>query len=166
MSRVQEFKKFILRGSLVDLAIGFTVGAAFTTVVKSMVDDVVMPVVGLAVGRVDFRDLFVVLDAGGGAPPFATLDEAHQAGAVTLNYGVFVNNLLTLLIVGIVIFFAIRTVNRLNDELADDAGADDRAPEEPDNKKCRYCRSTIHYRAVRCPQCTSELPEAEDAGPA
>jgi large conductance mechanosensitive channel len=159
---LDEFKKFILRGSLVDLAIGFTVGAAFTTVARSLVDDVIMPVVGLVIGRVDFENFFVVLDAGGGTQPFRTLEQARAAGAVTLNYGIFVNNMVTLLIVGAVMFFLIRAMNRMQDRLVDEEGADDHAPEEPDSKKCVYCRSTIPYRAVRCPQCTSELPRARE----
>jgi large conductance mechanosensitive channel len=163
---LNEFKTFILRGNLVDLAVGFTVGAAFTTVARSLVDDVIMPVVGLVLGRVDFENFFVVLDPGDGTLPFRTLEQAQQAGAVTLNYGVLVNNLVTLTIVGVVMFLLIRFVNRLQDQLPDDQGGDDHAPEEPDNKKCVYCRSTIPYRATRCPQCTSQLSRAEDAQPA
>ena len=158
-----EFKKFILRGNLVDLAIGFTVGAAFSTVARSLVDDIIMPVVGLLIGEVDFEDFFLVLKAGDPSPPYATIELAQAAGAVTLNYGIFINNLLTLLIVGLAMFIVIRTVNRVYDELPDDAGKDDQAPTEPDNKKCIYCRSTIPFRATRCPQCTSELPGPADA---
>ena len=154
---MEEFKKFIMRGSLVDLAIGFTVGAAFTTVAKSLVDDVLMPVAGLLIGRVDFEDFFLVLNPGDGTPPFNTIAQAQEVGAVTLNYGVFINNLVTLLMVGAVMFLLIRSMNKLQDELQDDEGANDHAPQEPDNKKCVYCRSTIAYRAVRCPNCTSEL---------
>lgn len=157
---IQEFKKFLVRGNLADMAIAFTVGAAFTTVAKSIVDDLVMPVVGLVIGRVDFRDFFLVLDPGEGARPFHTIEQAQDAGAVTLNYGLFVNNLLALLMVGVVMFFVIRAINRLNDQLADDDGKDDLAPEEPDNKKCRYCRTAIPYRASRCPNCTSDLETA------
>lgn len=154
---LQEFKKFIVRGNLVDMAIGFTVGAAFTTVAKSLVDDVIMPVVGLAIGRVDFEDFFVVLDPGQGTPPYLTIEQAEAAGAVTLNYGLFINNLIALLLVALVMFAIIRGMNRLQDELQDDDGKDDSAPEEPDNKKCRYCRTAIPYRATRCPNCTSDL---------
>ena len=153
-----EFKKFIMRGNLVDLAIGFTVGAAFTTVAESLVNDIIMPVVGLLIGQVDFEDFFLVLNPGEGTPPYNTIELAQEAGAVTLNYGVFINNLLTLMIVGLVMFFLIRSYNRLQDGLADDEGKSDQAPSEPDNKKCRYCRSTIAYRAIRCPNCTSKLP--------
>lgn len=157
MSMVQEFKKFIVRGSLVDLAIGFTVGAAFTAVAKSLVSDVLMPVVGLIVGRVDFKDLFIVLEANPGED-YPTVDAAQAAGAVTLNYGIFVNNVIALVLVGLVMFFIIRGVNRLRDGVADDDGKTDQRPSEPDDKKCRFCRSTVPYRAIRCPFCTSELP--------
>ena len=101
---LQEFKKFAMRGSLVDMAIGFTVGAAFTTVAKSIVDDLVMPVVGLITGGADFSDLFLVLKVGEKSPPYATLAEAQQSGAVTLNYGTFVNSVLAFLLVAIVMF--------------------------------------------------------------
>lgn len=164
---MEEFKKFLVRGNLADMAIGFTVGAAFTAVAKSLVDDMIMPVVGLLIGRVDFEDFFLVLDPGEGTPPFATIEQAQELGAVTVNYGVFINNLLALVMVGIVMFFAIRSINRFNDSLADDDGQNDDAPEEPDNKKCRFCRTTIPYRATKCPNCTSALeprnPSAEPA---
>lgn len=156
----QEFKKFIVRGNLVDMTIGFTVGAAFTTVAKSLVTDVIMPIVGLAIGRVDFEDFFLVLHPGQGTPPYPTIEQAQAAGAVTLNYGLFINNVIALLLVAVVMFLIIRSMNRLRDELQDDDGKDDDAPAEPDNKKCRYCRTAIPFRAVRCPNCTSELPDA------
>ncbi|NNF07665.1 MAG: large conductance mechanosensitive channel protein MscL [Candidatus Eisenbacteria bacterium] len=162
-SLTADFKKFVLRGNLVDMAIGFTVGAAFTTVAKSLVNDVIMPVVGLAIGRVDFEDLFWVLDAGTGTPPYTTVEQAQKAGAVTLNYGVFINNLIALLLVALVMFLVIRSMNRIQDEFEDDEGTNDDAPKEPDNKKCKFCRSTIHFRAVRCPHCTSELPAKPSA---
>lgn len=165
MPLAQEFKKFALRGNLVDMAIGFTVGAAFTTVAKSLVDDVIMPVVGLIIGRVDFEDFFLVLDAGEGTGPYHTIEQAQAAGAVTLNYGVFINNCLALAIVALAMFFVIRGMNRMRDQVPDSSGKDDDAPSEPDDKKCDFCRSTIPYRATRCPACTSMLDEpAEAAG--
>lgn len=158
MSKIgTEFKKFLVRGNLVDMAIGFTVGAAFTTVARSLVDDVIMPAVGLVIGRVDFEDFFLLLDPGTGTPPYPTIEQAQEAGAVTLNYGVFINNVMALLLVAIVMFMIIRGMNRIQDEIVDDDGENDDAPAEPDHKKCRFCRSTIAYRAIRCPQCTSEL---------
>jgi len=160
---LKEFKTFIMRGNLVDLAIGFTVGAAFTTVAKSLVSDVIMPPIGLAIGRVDFKDLFLVLRVGTvKPPPYTTIVDAQAAGAVTLNYGVFINNVIALIIVAIAMFLVIRAVNRVDamlDREADDPATPPRTPEEPENKKCPFCRSTIAYRAVRCPQCTSRLEE-------
>ena len=159
MKWVQEFKKFALRGNLADMAIGFTVGAAFTTVAKSLVTDIIMPVVGLAIGRVDFEDFFLVLAAGDSPGPYNTIEQAQAAGAVTLNYGLFVNNILALTIVAFVMFLVIRGMNRLRDHVPDDKGKTDHAPSEPDEKKCNFCRSTIPYRASRCPACTSQLKE-------
>ncbi len=117
MGFLQEFKKFIVRGNLVELAVGFTVGAAFTTVAKSLVGDVVMPVVGLAIGRVDFKDSFLVLRDGKSGASYATVDLAQQDGAVTLNYGLFLNNLIALILVGLVVFFIVKLVNRIHDGL-------------------------------------------------
>ena len=160
MGLIADFKKFALRGNMVDLAIGFTVGAAFTTVVKSLVNDVIMPPIGLLTGNADFSDLFWVLDLPEGVSEpeggFQTLSGAQEAGAVTLNYGVFFNNCLALLIVALAMFLIIRAVNRLDEELDEAFG--EKPPEgEPTEKKCEFCRSTIPYRATRCPQCTSEL---------
>lgn len=157
---INEFKKFITRGNLADMALGFTVGAAFTGVARSLVDDLVMPVVGVLIGNVDFQDYFLVLSPGSGSPPFVTLEQANAAGATTLNYGLFINNVIALVIVGLAMFFAIRSLNRLRDEFVDDDGMDDVAPSEPDLKKCRYCRTMIPYRATKCPNCTSDLGTA------
>lgn len=170
MGIIDEFKKFALRGNMVDLAIGFTVGAAFTTVVKSLVNDIIMPPIGLLTGNADFSDLFWVLDlpddvqepTGG----FQTLADAQTGGAVTINYGQFLNTCLALFIVAVAMFMIIRLVNRLDEQLDEAFG--DKPPEgEPTEKKCDFCRTTIAYRASRCPNCTSELvvpkPVQEDA---
>ena len=159
---LREFQKFIMRGNVVDLAIGFTVGAAFTTVAKSVVNDIIMPAVGLVIGQVEFEDLFVVLQPGDPAGPYNTLEAAQKAGAVTINYGVFVNNVLALLLVGLAMFFIVRMINRV-DALMDHE-VDDKPPEpdEPSHKKCLYCRAQIAYRAVRCPSCTSRLAGFEE----
>ena len=165
MTFLQDFKKFALRGNMVDLAIGFTVGAAFTTVVKSLVNDLIMPPIGLLTGQSDFSDKFVILDVpadvqvpeGG----FQTLQAAQQAGVVTLNYGLFLNSVLTLLIVALAMFAIIRMVSRLERQL-DDVFQDEVPPDnEPSDKKCEYCKSTIPFRAIRCPQCTSQLTPAD-----
>jgi large conductance mechanosensitive channel len=161
MSILQDFKTFVLRGNMVDLAIGFTVGAAFTTVVKSLVDDIIMPPIGVITGNADFADHFWVLRVPEGVTVpengFATLAAAQQAGVATLNYGRFINTALALLIVAIAMFAIVRLVNRLEAQLDEAFGEETREPEEPTEKKCEYCRSTIPYRATRCPQCTSHL---------
>jgi large conductance mechanosensitive channel len=145
----KEFKAFIMRGNVLDLAVGIIIGAAFGTIVKSLVDDVIMPPIGLALGNVDFANLFMLLKEGPkGPPPYATLADAHAAGAVTINYGVFINNLVTFLIVAFVIFLVVRTANRLRPPEAAAA---------PNTKDCSYCRMPIPASAVRCPHCTSEL---------
>src|SRR4051812_837059 len=111
---LKEFKAFIMRGNVLDLAVGIIIGGAFGTIVKSLVDDVIMPPIGLALGNVDFSNLFVLLKVGPkGPPPYATLADAHAAGAVTLNYGMFINNIVTFLIVAFAIFLVVRTANRL-----------------------------------------------------
>ena len=165
MPLVQEFKKFALRGNMLDLAVGFTVGAAFTTVVKSLVDDILMPPIGLLIGGADFSDLYVVLSPGETSlPPYATLQEALEAGAVTLNYGRFINAGIALLLVALAMFLVIRVINRL-DATLDAALGDERPAEEPTHKKCPFCVSTIPFPATRCPACTSELPAPAGAAP-
>ncbi|KAA5542088.1 large conductance mechanosensitive channel protein MscL [Roseiconus nitratireducens] len=164
MKLVEEFKKFALRGNMIDLAIGFTVGAAFTAVVKSLVSDIIMPPIGLVTGNADFSDLFWVLDVPDGITVpeggFATLQAAQEVGAVTINYGQFLNNCLSLFIVALAMFAIIRVVNRLDAQLEEAFG--DKPPEgEPADKKCDFCRSTIPFRASRCPHCTSSLDVPE-----
>ncbi len=148
----KEFKAFIMRGNVLDLAVGIIIGAAFGTIVKSLVDDVIMPPVGLALGNVDFSNLFVVLKEGAkAAAPYATLADAKAAGAVTLNYGLFINNIVTFLIVAFAIFLVVRTANRLRPPEAAAA---------PNTRDCPYCRMPIPVGATRCPQCTSDLRSA------
>lgn len=169
MSLIQDFKKFALRGNMIDLAIGFTVGAAFTTVVKSLVSDIIMPPIGLLTGNADFSDLFYVLSVPDGVTVpqagFQTLKAAQEAGAVTLNYGMFLNNCIALLIVAFAMFLIIRVVNRVDAKLDSALGTNAPKPDEPTEKKCEYCRSTIAYRATRCPQCTSQLEGSTPAAP-
>ena len=146
---LKEFKEFAMRGNVLDLAVGIIIGGAFGTIVKSLVDDVIMPPIGLALGNVDFSDLFLMLKAGEkAAPPYATLAEAQGAGAVTINYGLFVNSIITFLIIAFAVFLIVRAANRLR-------------PPEPaaavSTKECPYCRMAIPLAATRCPQCTSEL---------
>jgi large conductance mechanosensitive channel len=145
----KEFKAFIMRGNVLDLAIGFIMGGAFGTIVKSLVDDVIMPPIGLALGNVDFSNLFVPLKDGAKAPgPYASLADAQAAGAVTINYGQFINSIVSFLIIAFAVFLLVRAANRMKP--AEAAAA-------PSTKDCPYCRMAIPVGATRCPQCTSEL---------
>jgi large conductance mechanosensitive channel len=148
---LKEFKEFALRGNVVDMAVGVIIGAAFGTIVKSLVDDVIMPPIGLLLGGVDFTNFFALLKAGSPAGPYASLADAQAAGAVTINYGVFINSVISFLIVAFVIFFLIRAINQLQKE-------EEAPPAEPTTKECPYCLSTIPIKATRCAHCTSELP--------
>jgi large conductance mechanosensitive channel len=149
---LKEFKAFAMRGNVLDLAVGIIIGGAFGTIVKSLVDDVIMPPIGLLLGNVDFSDLFVMLRPGVKAPPpYATLAEAQGAGAVTVNYGLFVNSLITFLIVAFAVFLLVRAANRLKPP---DAAA------APSTKDCPFCRTAIPAGASRCPNCTSDLRAA------
>lgn len=159
----EEFKSFALRGNVVDLAVGFTVGAAFSTIAKSLVDDIIMPPIGLLIGQAEVSDMYWLLKAGTEeAPPYATLADAQTAGAVTINYGIFINNVLAFLFVALVMFFLIRGLNRLENALEHELGHGDEKV-EPTTKKCPYCISTIARRASRCPNCTSELEAVKTA---
>jgi large conductance mechanosensitive channel len=148
----KEFKAFALKGNVLDLAVGIIIGAAFGTVVKSLVDDVIMPPIGLAMGKVDFANLFALLKAGPKAPPpYASLADAKAAGAVTINYGQFINNVITFVIVAFAVYLVVRMANRLKPQ--DASGA-------PTTKDCPFCRMSIPIGATRCPHCTTELRAA------
>jgi large conductance mechanosensitive channel len=149
----QEFKKFAMRGNVVDMAVGIIIGGAFGTIVKSLVADVLLPPIGLLLGGVDFADFFIILKAGETAGPHATLAAAQEADAVVISYGVFINAVVSFLIVGFVVFLLIRGINRLQEEK-------EAPPEEPTTRECPYCASTISIKATRCPNCTSELAAA------
>jgi large conductance mechanosensitive channel len=144
----KEFKKFAMRGNVVDMAVGIIIGAAFGAIVKSLVDDLIMPPIGLLLGNVDFANLFIVLKEGAIAEPYVSLDAAKKAGAVTLNYGVFINALVSFTIVAFAVFLLVRAVNKLK------AGEEEPAPT---TKDCEYCFTAIPIKAKRCPHCTSEL---------
>jgi large conductance mechanosensitive channel len=148
MSMLKEFKDFAVRGNVVDMAVGIIIGAAFGTIVRSLVSDVIMPPIGLALGNVDFAELFAVLKQGVPAGPYATLAEAQSAGAVTVNYGIFINTIISFIIIAFAVFVLIRQVNRLKRE--------EPAP-EPNTKECPYCFSVIPVKATRCGYCTSDL---------
>jgi large conductance mechanosensitive channel len=149
---VKEFKEFILRGNVVDMAVGIIIGAAFGAIITSLVNDVIMPPIGLLLGNVDFKDLFILLEEGTPVSPYATLADAQAAGAVTINYGLFINAVVSFLIIALVIFLLIRNVNRLRRE------EEEAPPAEPTTQECPYCQSTIPLGAVRCAFCTSHLP--------
>ena len=145
---LKEFKEFIMRGNVIDMAVGIIIGAAFGTIIKSLVDDVIMPPIGLLLGNIDFSNLFVVLKEGTkAAAPYDTLTLAKAAGAVTINYGFFINTVITFLIVAFCVFMLIKSINKMRKE----------APAEVTTKECPYCISTIPIKAQRCPNCTSEL---------
>jgi len=143
----KEFKEFAVRGNVLDLAVGIVIGAAFGKIVNSLVNDVLMPPIGLIVGRVDFKDLFVSLSGGA----YGTMAEAKAAGAPTLNYGVFLNTIFEFIIVAFAIFLLVRTVNRFRTQTPAPA---------PTTKECAFCRMSVPLQASRCPHCTSELKEA------
>ncbi len=145
---LKEFKEFALRGNVVDMAVGIIIGAAFGTIVKSLVSDVIMPPIGLLLGDVDFANLFVVLKAGTTAPPYASLADAQAVGAVTLNYGFFINTIISFVIVAFSVFLIIRKINQMKKE---------EAPADPTTKECPHCLSTIAINAKRCAFCTSTL---------
>ena len=148
---VQEFRDFIARGNVIDLAVGVVIGAAFNKIVTSLVEGILMPVVGLFTGRIDFASHFWVLDKSKGIP--ASLAEAKAAGVPVIAYGQLVNDILNFLIIAFLIFLVVKRANRLwSDEPAD--------TEEPTTKNCPFCVSAIPVKATRCPQCTSELQPA------
>jgi large conductance mechanosensitive channel len=142
----KEFKEFAMRGNVVDMAVGIIIGAAFGRIITSLVNDILLPPLGLALGKVDFSNLFLNLSR----TSYTTLAQAKAAGAPTLNYGVFLNTVVNFLIVAFAIFLLVRGINRVRRQ------QEAPAP-EPTTKQCPYCDSTISIHAVRCPQCTSDL---------
>ena len=150
---LKEFKEFAMRGNVVDMAVGIIIGAAFGTIVKSLVSDVIMPPIGLLLGNVDFENLFAVLRQGATVGPYASLADAKAAGAVSMNYGVFFNTIISFIIVAFCVFLLIRSINKLKRK-------EEAPPPEPTTKECPYCFSTIPIKATRCGHCTSELKTA------
>ncbi len=146
----KEFKEFAMRGNVVDMAVGIIIGAAFGTIVKSLVDEVIMPPIGLLLGNVDFTDLFITLKEGATAGPYLTLAAAKEAGAVTLGYGAFLNTVISFLIVAFAVFMLIKGMNSLKRK-------EDAPPPEPTTKSCPYCFTEIPIKALKCPHCTSDL---------
>jgi large conductance mechanosensitive channel len=146
---LQEFKEFAMRGNVLDMAVGIIIGGAFGKIVTSLVNDILMPPIGLLMGRVDFSSLFVNLTE----QSYASLDAAQKAGAPTINYGVFINTVLNFVIIAFAIFLLIRQINHLKRQ-------PEAVPAEPVSKECTYCYSSIPLKASRCPQCTSQLQAA------
>lgn len=146
----KEFKEFALKGSVMDMAIGIIIGAAFAPIIKSLVDDVIMPPIGLLLGGVDFTNLFAVVREGSPGAPYASLEAAQAAGAVTVNYGVFINTIITFLIIAFAVFLMVKMINRWRAE----------EPAETNTKECPQCLSTIPIAARRCAHCTMEVAAA------
>lgn len=147
---LSELKEFMLRGNMVDLAVGVIIGGAFNTIVKSLVDDIVMPVISLFTGKIDFTNLFISLDG----EKYATLAAAQEAGAPTVNYGLFITGVINFVIMAAVVFFMVKGINALRR-----AGKKAEEAPAPTTKICAYCKSEISIEATRCPHCTSELSE-------
>lgn len=147
----EEFKKFVMRGNVVDMAVGIIIGGAFGTIIKSLVSDVIMPPVGLMLGGVDFSDLFMTLKEGAVAGPYSTLAAAQEAGAVTVAYGLFFNALISFLIVAFAVFMLIKSMNKMQ-------GEEEAA--EVTTKDCEFCCSSISLKATKCPNCTADVTAA------
>jgi large conductance mechanosensitive channel len=145
----KEFKEFAMRGNVLDMAVGIIIGTAFGTIIRSLVSDIIMPPIGLLLGKVDFTNLFTVLKFGTKAAPYTSLADAQAVGAVTINYGMFINTIINFIIVAFAIFMIIRSVSK--------AKKPEAALAEPTTKDCPYCLVSIPIKATRCPHCTSEL---------
>jgi len=146
---LKEFKEFAMRGNVLDMAIGIIIGAAFGKIITSFVGDILMPPIGLILGKVDFSNLFVNLSG----KSYATVAEAKAAGAATLNIGLFLNSVIDFVIVAFAIFLLVRQINRMKRQ-------PEAAPAAPATKECVYCLSAVPVKATRCPHCTSELKAA------
>jgi large conductance mechanosensitive channel len=141
---LKEFKEFAVKGNVIDLAVGIILGVAFGAIVSSLVNDIIMPPIGLLLGRINFSDLFINLSG----TAYTSVKAAKDAGAATINYGVFLNTVINFIIVAFVVFLLVKQVNRMKKEPA---------PAEPNTKECPYCLSAIPIKATRCPHCTSQL---------
>lgn len=149
---LKDFRAFITRGNVIDMAVGIIIGVAFGAIVNSLVKDIIMPPIGLALGNIDFSNLMVILKQGSPPGPYPSLAAAQQAGAVSINYGLFINTVVNFLIIAAVLFFfVVRPVARLHAR---------KEAEAPKTKDCPYCASAIPIKATRCPHCTSELKTA------
>lgn len=149
---LKEFREFALRGNVLDLAVGIIIGAAFTSIVNSLVNDILMPPVGWLLGGINFEDFYLTLKSGSTTGPYASLADASAAGAVTINYGLFINAIISFLLVALAMFLLIRAINRL--QATKDAKE---SQAEPTTKDCPFCYTNIPLQATRCPHCTSQL---------
>jgi large conductance mechanosensitive channel len=147
---LEDFKEFAVKGNVVDMAVGIIIGAAFGTIVTSLVNDVIMPPIGLLLGNVDFSNLFAVLKDGTPAGPYASLADAEKAGAVAIFYGKFINTIISFIIVAFAVYLLVRSINKLKRE-------QEAPPAEPTTKECTYCLSTIPLKATKCAHCASQL---------
>jgi len=147
----KEFKEFAMRGNVLDMAVGIVIGASFGAIVTSFVADVIMPPIGFLLGNIDFSSLFIILKEGKVPGPYESLAAAKAAGAVTLNYGVFINTIISFLIVAFAVFLVIKNINKLKRE--------QEAPAAPATKECPFCLSAIPMKAVKCAHCTAELKQ-------
>ena len=154
---LKEFREFAVKGNMVDMAVGIIIGGAFGKIVSSLVNDIIMPPIGLLLGKVDFSNLFVDLSGGG----YATLAEANEAGAPTLRYGLFGNNVIDFLIVAFALFLVVRWINALRATAEAAKKEEALAPAAPTTKHCPYCLSEIPIKAVRCAHCTADLSRKE-----
>jgi len=146
---LKEFREFALRGNALDMAVGLIIGAAFGAIVNSLVNDIIMPPIGMLLGNVDFSDLFVTLKSGEVTGPYLTVEEAKEAGAVTLNYGLFINTIISFTIIATSVFLVVRNFNKLREKIE--------GPKAVAHKECTQCCSQIPIKAKKCPHCTSEV---------
>ena len=149
---LKEFKEFAVKGNVIDMAVGIIIGGAFSPIVNSLVKDIIMPPIGFVMNNVDFSNLYLSLTPT--AEQYATVAEAQEAGLVTINYGIFINTLISFLIVSFAVFLLVKAINKLKMEKKEEVCE---APAEPTTKDCPYCCSTINIKATKCPNCTSEI---------
>lgn len=156
MAVLKEFRDFAIKGNAIDMAVGIIIGAAFGTIVNTLVKNIIMPPIGLLLGGVDFSNLFWVLKDGATAGPYASLADAAAAGAVTIDYGLFANTLISFTIIAFSVFMLVKAINKAKDTAKKEEAAA-AAAEEPSTKDCPRCFSAVHVKATRCPHCTSDV---------
>jgi len=149
MKWLDEFKKFAVKGNVVDMAVGIVIGASFGTIVKSFVDDILMPPIGVLLGKVDFSNFYVLISSGDPAGPYDNLAAAKAAGATTMNIGLFLNAIISFIIVALAVFMVVKYINKLKKK--------EEATSTPDTKLCQYCLSKVDKAATKCAFCTSEI---------